>query len=209
MSGLARLFNPARHKRRGYKLQKSREWRDSRRERRRERRREKRAKQISEPRPQSIKVVTWNIQRTSVRLQNRHRLKRFADFITRQKWEIVLISELNAEQEGVIWLGVADDPIALVHSQRAGVFLRGGILERWTDQGQKKWLTERTAAVAVDNKRLVAVYHLIWSGGQGQELIEQYRTEVEEQFARNKGGELLIINGDHNANIGANNQNRE
>ena len=64
-----------------------------------------------------------NIQRTSVRHQNRHRLKRFADFITKQRWEIVVISELNAEQGGIIWLGGADDRIVLIHSQKAGIFL--------------------------------------------------------------------------------------
>ena len=58
MTGLARLFNPARHTRRRYKSQKSREWRESRRERRKEKRREKRAKQIVEPQRQSIKVIT-------------------------------------------------------------------------------------------------------------------------------------------------------
>ena len=206
MSGLDRLFYPVRHKRRGHKSQKSREWRESRRERRKEKRREKRAAQRRAPQPQLIKVVTWNIQRTSVRHQNRHRLKRFADYITQQKWEIVLISELNADQEGIIWLGGATDPIALIHSQRAGVFLRGSLLEKWTNQGQKKWLSERTAAVVVDNMRLVAVYQPVWSGGQGQESIEQYRAEVEEQIGRSNGGEILIIGGDHNAHTGTNDQ---
>ena len=102
-------------------------------------------------------------------------------------------------------MGGANDPIALVHSQKAGVLLRGGILERWTNQGQKKWMLERTTAVAVNNMRLVAVYQPIWSGGQGQEHIKQNRTEVEEQIGSGNGGELLIIGGDHNAHIGANN----
>ena len=50
-------------------------------------------------------VVIWNLQRVSLREQNRGRLRRVAEWVKQRGWEVVLIMELFGEEEGVIWMG--------------------------------------------------------------------------------------------------------
>ena len=51
------------------------------------------------------KIVTWNVRRLSMREHNRDRLCRILDEIGRQGWEIVLMTEIRADEKGVVWLG--------------------------------------------------------------------------------------------------------
>ena len=50
-------------------------------------------------------IVTWNVQGMSVRENNRNRMRRVVDRIVREGWEIVCLTELRAEGEGIVWLG--------------------------------------------------------------------------------------------------------
>ena len=49
-------------------------------------------------------VVTWNLQRVSLREQNRGRLRRVAEWVEQRGWEAVLVTELFGEGEGVSWM---------------------------------------------------------------------------------------------------------
>ena len=51
------------------------------------------------------KIVTWNVRRLSMREHNRDRLRRILEEIGRQGWEIVLMTEIRADEKGVVWLG--------------------------------------------------------------------------------------------------------
>ena len=55
------------------------------------------------------------------------------------------MSELKADGGGIIWIGDAEDPMALIHSQTTGILLSGNSLVKWNEQGQQKWYTERTS----------------------------------------------------------------
>ena len=50
-------------------------------------------------------IVKWNLQRVLMRDANRVRLRRVCERVIKEKWEIVLVSELLAEENGVVWLG--------------------------------------------------------------------------------------------------------
>ena len=50
-------------------------------------------------------VVTWNVRRLSVRETNRRRLRSVAERVRQEVWEMVLLTELRADEEGVVWLG--------------------------------------------------------------------------------------------------------
>ena len=50
-------------------------------------------------------IATWNVQGMSVRANNRDRMRRVLDKIVREGWEIVCLTEIRAECEGVVWLG--------------------------------------------------------------------------------------------------------
>ena len=55
-------------------------------------------------------VVTWNVRKLSVRETNRRRLRSVAERVRQERWEMVLLTELRADEEGVVWL-VEDEEI--------------------------------------------------------------------------------------------------
>ena len=94
-------------------------------------------------------VVTWNVRRLSVRETNRRRLRSVAERVRQERWEMVLLTELKADEEGVVWLGEDVERVVLIHGKKAGVMLRGEALEKWVERGQQKWFGERVVAVVV------------------------------------------------------------
>jgi hypothetical protein len=167
--------------RRGWRTgRKTEEKRRGRRERRYAKRREKRSGKKKGSDTEELRVATWNLQGVSLRENNRDRLRRACTYIKEQGWEVVLVSEVRAEQDGVIWLGEEEELTAIIHSRKAAVVLRGKWLDRWISDKQKMAFTERTATVVIGDVRLVAVYQPVWDGG---ERVEIYREEVERQVA--------------------------
>ena len=63
---------------------------------------------------------TWNLERVSLREQNRGRLRRVAEWVEQRGWEVVLVTELFGEGEGVIWMGENEHRTDLVHGREAG-----------------------------------------------------------------------------------------
>ena len=185
--------------------------RRSRRERRNQRRRERaRARRAGGVRLGGGKegereIVTWNVQGMSVRENNRNRMRRVVDRVTREGWEVVCMTELRAEGEGVVWLGEDECRVAVVHGRKSGVLLRGGALEAWINEGQNKWLSERVAAVVFAGMRVVSAYQPIWGTDEGS--MREYRRDLEIQVAIG-GRDRLVIGGDFNSNVGRMNARR-
>ena len=171
-------------------------WRGERREARR--RREQREGEGGKGR----EVVTWNAQGVSMSENNRARLRRMAGRVRREGWEMVCVTEVRAEGDGVVWLGEDEERVVVVHSSRAGVMLRGGALERWVEGGQRKWFGGRVVAVVVGDLRLVSAYQPVW--GTDDEGMEEYRRGLGDQIAMG-GRERLVIGADFNANVGRGN----
>ena len=68
-------------------------------------------------------VVTWNVRRLSVRETNRRRMKSVAERVRQEGWEMVLLTELRADEEGVVWLGEDEErggPVRRFASMRRG-----------------------------------------------------------------------------------------
>ena len=63
-------------------------------------------------------IVTWNVQGMSVRENNRNRMRRVVDRIVREGWEIVCLTELRAEGEGIVWLGEDECRVVVVHGRK-------------------------------------------------------------------------------------------
>ena len=144
-------------------------------------------------------IVTWNLQRVSLRENNRRRLRAIVEFIEGKGWEIVLLSEVSVEAEGVIWLGEEEHKVAIIHGMKSGILLRGVALDRWVQEGQQKWLYDRVTAVVCGGVRLVSVYQPVW--GTDAEAMERYRRDVECQVGMCRN-ERLVIGGDFNASVG-------
>ena len=150
-------------------------------------------------------IVTWNVQGMSVRENNRERMRRVIDKCVREGWEIVCLTEIRAESEGVIWLGDEECRVVMIHGKRSGIVLRGSAMEKWVEEGQMKWMNERVTAVVLGGMRVVSAYQPVW--GTDERGMSEYRNDLENQIAMS-GRERLIIGGDFNANVGKGNERR-
>ena len=149
-------------------------------------------------------IITWNLQGISMRAGNRERLRRTCKKIAEEGWEVVLASEIRSESSGTVWLGEDDNQMAVVHSKRTGVILRGDMLRRWVEGGQRVTHYDRATTVIIENMRLISIYHPHYIGNDHNIEIDTLRHDIEDQMARSPTEEILILGGDWNAQIGCN-----
>ena len=74
----------------------------------------------------------------SVRSRGRRKLREVAEYARREGWEVVMVTELRAQEDGVVWLGQDEEAVVLVHSARAGLLLRGELMKAWSDEGMRR-----------------------------------------------------------------------
>ena len=74
----------------------------------------------------------------SMNANNRRKLRRFAFYCLRKQYNIVLMSEITAEEPVVIWLGEGRNAAAIIHSKKSAVLLGGPWRQKWIDEGQVK-----------------------------------------------------------------------
>ena len=113
-----------------------------------------------------------------------------AERVRQERWEMVLLTEPRADEEGVVWLGEDEERVVLIHWKKAGVMLRGEALEKWVEGGQEKWFGEKVVAVVVGGLRLVSVYQPSW--GADGEGVESCRRDMERQWQWGTGKGLLL-----------------
>ena len=65
-----------------------------------------------------------------------------AEWVRQERLEMVLLTELRADEEGVVWLGEDEERVVLIHGKKAGVMLRGEALEKWVEGGSRSGLGE-------------------------------------------------------------------
>ena len=190
------------------KRNKTEEGKKARRERRydkRRRKREQRAGIDGNGQKKSYTIVTWNVQRMTLRNRQKRKARRVAEYATRQRWDAVLLSEITADRPGVAWLGEGEDLVAIIHSERAGILLRGDLLKGWHREGQKSKVSERTVSVKTRGLALTATYLPVWKGNNEEE-IENVKDKITEHLGWAKREEIVILGGDFNAHIGGNNE---
>ena len=166
-------------------------------ERKKERRRQERLGKVKE----ELKVVTWNVQGMSLRGLWKRKAKTVARMAKEQEWDVVMLTEITAEGEGVVWLGRDEELAAIVHTDRAAILLRGEILKRWSEGGMMKKFGERVVSVKVDGVVLMSVYMPVWSAARREE-IERVREVVVAQAGWSEREDILVIGGDMNSHIG-------
>ena len=147
-----------------------------------------------------VRIITWNQQKLSMRPNNRRRLREVANWCMMRKWRIVLISEIIADNEGVIHLGEGKRQTIIIHGKRAAIMLSREWAIRWQREGEIKECGDRVVSVRIGDLVLVAVYQPLWKYGNMQ--IEQYRQELEEKLQRTRRDDVIIIGGDHNSSVG-------
>ena len=124
-----------------------------------------------------------------------------AEVARKSEWDVVLLSEVKAEEEGVVWLGQDEERVGVVHSRRAGVLLRGEALRWWCAEGMRKKVEERVVSVKVKEWVLTAVYMPVQVRGNEAEVDEVYEA-VARHVEWKKGGEINVVGGDFNAHVG-------
>ena len=60
-------------------------------------------------------------------MENR-RLKSSVEHMKRSGWKIVMISEMKSKDTGVIWMGEAEELVAVIQDQKSGIALMGNSL---------------------------------------------------------------------------------
>lgn len=185
---------------------KTEEGRKRRRERRYQKRKDNREARLRREDRKSAKkkytIVTWNVQRMTLRDYHKRKAKRVAEYVRNQKWDAVLLSEVLADKPGVVWLGDGRDLTAIVHSEKAGVLLQGELLEGWNRGGQKKMISERSVSVNVNGMVLTATYLPVFIG-TNNEQIDNAKDILAKHVKWSKKEEIRIGGGDFNAHVGS------
>ena len=70
-----------------------------------------------------VRTINGNQQKLSMRPNNRRRLREVANWCMIKKWRIVLISEIIADNAGVIHLGEGKRQTIIVHGKKAAIML--------------------------------------------------------------------------------------
>ena len=98
-------------------------------------------------------------------------------------------------------MGDYDNKIAIIHSEKTAIILRGEILNGWIEGNQVKSFSERTTSIKISKLRIISAFQPLW--GHGREEIELFRSHLKHELASSNNREALIIRGDFNAQIGS------
>ena len=164
------------------KMERTPDRKAERNERRKKKRLEKREKLSPTKTTTRKRIVTWNLQGVSLRENNWKRQKRTIGFIRKREWEITLISQVRAEGPRVIWLGKDEETVAVIHSQKCGIILRGSAPNEWVEGNQPMEFKLRATYIQIKDLVLIAVYQPVST--HGIESIEEYRQDLEDLLAR-------------------------
>ena len=170
------------------------------RERKRQARAQQRRDEAAGRQKEELVVVTWNVQGMSLRGLWKRKAKCVAKFAGDAGWDAVLLSEVRADKEGVVWMGQDAGLTAIVHGERAGIMLRGELLKRWCEGGQKKKVSGRTVSIKADGVVLVATYMPV--SGSAVLEVEEARDVLAEHVRWAEKEEILVVGGDVNVYVG-------
>ena len=168
----------------------------------RDRRQQERSEEEAGRSKDEIKVVAWNVQSMSLEGRWKRRARRVARKVVEEKWDAVLLSEVWAAGKGVLWMGQGEEQVVIIHAEKAAILLRGELLRRWCEGGQRQKVEERTVSVKIDGVVLVAKY--IQPRRWGREMaVEEEWSVLGEHVRWAEKEEILIVGGDFNAHVGA------
>ena len=134
-------------------------------------------------------------------MRGKRKARAVAEFARKEGWDVVLLSELWAERDGVVWMGDDEHRVVFVHSRRAGVLLRGELMKAWIEGGMVKKVDERHVTVKVRGLVMTASYMPVWVRGKERDVEAEWEVLLQHvEWARRR--ELTIVGGDFNAHVG-------
>ena len=181
---------------------KSDEGKRKRRERRYAKRKEKREAKEKSSQDKHLNIITWNVQGMSVGTHNKRKLKSVAAYVNKNKWDAALLTEVRAKDSGTVWLGEGLNLVAVRYTKRAAILLRGRLLKKWCEEGQRSEEDARTITIKIGELALVSTYLPVYKGNNAQE-IEEERHVLKTHIERISRSQILVVGGDFNAHVGA------
>ena len=64
-------------------------------------------------------------------------MRRVADKVVGEGWEVVCLMKIGAECEVMVWLGEEKDRVVLIHGRKSGVLLWSEVLTKWVAEEQR------------------------------------------------------------------------
>ena len=109
---------------------------------------------------------------------------------------MVPLSEIASKEPGVWWYKENAD---LINSNKTAVVLGNQWANNWKKIESSKWLSERVARVTVYTKKVIAVYQPV---SPNESEVDRYRKDLETAMRCRRRDEILLVGGDHSAQIG-------
>ena len=184
------------------KRNKTEEGKKLRREKKYEKRKEKRNEHANTNKNKFLNIITWNVQGMSMDTRNQRKLREVVKYVQRNKWDAALLTEVRSKTSGTIWLGEGENLVAVRHTKRAAIMLTGKLLKSWCEDGQRAKEDERTITVKTGGLTLISTYLPVYQGNNEQQ-IEEEKDILKQHISEAKSDEVLIVGGDFNAHIGA------
>ena len=125
-------------------------------------------------REKELVVVAWNVQGMSMAEMTKRKARAVAEIARKSEWDVVLLSEVRARKDGVVWMGEEEQRVVVIHSERAGVMLRGSVLKEWIDGGMLKKVDERHVSIKVRGLVLTATYMPVSVRGNEREVEAEW-----------------------------------
>ena len=117
--------------------------------------------------------------------------------MVREGLEVVLVSELKAEEEGVVWMGDEESEVVLIDSGRAGVCIEGGDWKGGLRRGSRSGLGKGGGGGEVGGS---------FTSPVREEMIMWMWKKDVERWIEMGADNRLVIGGDFNDSVGRNSE---
>ena len=150
---------------------------------------------------EELVVAAWNVQGMSLGQRGRVKARMVATRAKWHGWDVVLLSEVRADDEGVVWMGEEEERVVFVHGRKAAVLLRGDAMKKWVEGGMIWKVSEQHVSVKLMGVVLTASYIQPWVQGREEEIEEQFEV-MGEHLKWVRKGEMPVFGGDFNGHVG-------
>ena len=113
-------------------------------------------------------IVTWNVQGMRLGERTRVKARAVAEVARKESWDVVLLAEVRAKENGVVWMGDEEERVVFVHGERAAVLLRGEALKAWVEGGMLSKVSGRHVLKGVEGCGVNGLIHPAMGGGEGE-----------------------------------------
>ena len=148
-----------------------------------------------------MKIATWNVNRANILSSRSGEMVKWCIDL---KWDIVLLSEMNTNTDGIRFFRHKGQGRYLIYSNRTGVLITKDVYCLWQDNNRTWSPANRITTLHLKEWTISAIYQLVYGSENYHAEMEVLRKEAERVFRTTKKGIPLIIGGDFNAQIGRN-----